>query len=283
MTTTIHKAAGLLAIACALALTPNSAKAVITYTDGDLILGFRATAGTGSATDYLVDLGNAASIINSTIPITFSLGAIGTDLNSIYSGGWINRADVLWSVSGVQKFAGNGFGVNTMFATRSDTIVGPLGTNTTVPWLRPSSFAAGAPAGKVQSLGLQYGLGTTGGQTESTNAPGKGLIQPTSESNSYRFYQFGGGGSTATTAYGYFADSNGIEGNFGQGTALAVLDLYTVAPGSGQSAFVGNVTINDSASVTFTPTGFVVPEPTAGVALALGSVVVASLRRRRNS
>ena len=278
MTTNTHKKVGLLAIACALALTPDSAKAAIIYNDGDLILGFRAV---GSPTDYLVDLGSAASIINSTAPITFSIGNIGGDLTTIF-GSWATSGNVFWSVSGVQKSAGNGFVGNTMFATRSDTVDGPLGTNTTTPWIRPSTFAAGAPAGKVQSLGLRYGLGTTGAvsgtdQMESASISGA-LIQPTTQPNSYASYQPGGANTTGATAYGYFASANGIEGTFANGAALSVLDLYTVAPGSGASAFAGNITITNGGSVTFTPT----PEPTVGAVLTLSGVVLAGLRRRRN-
>ena len=284
MTTTIHKTAGLLAIACALALTPDSANAAIIYNDGDLILGFRATGGQGASTNYLVDLGSASPLVTSTSPIVFSLGNIGTDLSTIFGANWFSRADVLWSVSGVQKISGNGFASNTMFATRSDSVDGPLGTNTTAPWNRPSTFAAGAPATKIQSLGLKYGQGTTGGvagfdQMESTNAPGMGLIQPTSQGNSYDEYQPGGSQTTGVSAYGYFADLNGIEGNFASnGSGFSVLDLYTVAPGSGGASFRDSVTISNGGTLTFTPP---VPEPTAAVTLALGGMVLASLRRRR--
>ena len=120
MTTKTHNLAGLLAMAGAFALISNPADAAIVYADGDLILGFRATGGQGASTDYLIDLGSAASIINSAGPITFAIGNIGGDLTTIF-GSWSTRGDVFWSVSGVQKIAGNGFANNTMFATRSDT------------------------------------------------------------------------------------------------------------------------------------------------------------------
>ena len=283
MTNKSMSVAAFLALAGTAALLPSNSTAAIIYTDGDLLLGFRATGGQGGSTDYLVNLGSASSIVNSLTPITFSLGNIGADLSTIF-GSWSTRADVLWSVSGVQKIAGNGFVNNTMFATRSDAVDGPLGTNTTTPWTRPSSFGAGAPAGKVQGLGQKYGLGTTGAtaadQIESANASGA-LIQPTSQANSYASYQPGGPNTTGSTAFGSFADASGIEGNFSQGAAFSVLDLYTVVPGSGAAAFAGNVTITNSAGLTFIPAG--IPEPSAAVALTLGGMVLASLRRRRNA
>ena len=287
MTTKTHNLAGLLAMAGALALISTPANAAIVYTDGDLILGFRAAGGTGGSTDYLVNLGNAASIINSITPIVFSIGAIGADLNNIFSPGWTNRGDVLWSVSGVQKVSGNGFSTNTMFATRSDILTAPLGTGTTTPWNRFSVAGGGAPALKIQSLGLKFGLGTTGNvsgvdQIESSSAPGA-LIQPTSQSNSYASFMPGGSNSNTSSAFLVFPDATGIEGTFAEGTAAAVLDLYKIVPGSGAASlpsdFTGTFSINDNAVVTYTPVG--VPEPAVATTLVVGGVFLASMRRRR--
>jgi hypothetical protein len=283
MTTKSHNVAGLLAIACALALTPDSAKAAIVYTDGDLILGFRATGGLGASTDYLIDLGSAASFLAlaANSQVNLSLGPIGTDLVALYGANWSSRVDLFWSLSGVQKIAGNGFANNTMFATRSDSVdalPGPL-TNTTVPWTRPSSFGAGAPAGKMLSLGQKYGNGTTGtvvgtDQIESTNVPGA-LIQPISQVNSYNSFQ-------STLAFGLFSDANGIEGNFGSSSS-AVLDLYRLDAGSGPSTFIGSLAISNAGQVTATGAGFVpTPEPSVALSVAFGGAVLGAMRRRRS-
>ena len=282
--TTKSIAATILALAGTAAFLPSTANATITYTDGDLILGFRATGGQGASTDYLVKLGSAASIINSLVPITFSIGNTGGDLTTLF-GSWSTRGDVLWSVSGVQKVAGNGFANNTMFATNSDPTHGPLGTSSSTPWVRPSSFGAGTPAGKVQSAGLKYGAGTTGAvagtdQIESTNAPGA-LIQPTSQSNSFASFMPFGINTTGSSAYAYFNDANGIEGTFETGTINSVLDLYQLTPAAGSlpGTFNGNFSISNSAVVTYTPAGFV-PEPTAGLSVLLGTAILGGLRRR---
>ena len=284
MTTKTHNTAGVLAIAGALALISPPSRAAIVYNDGDLILGFRATGGQGASTDYLIDIGSAAAFLASvnTNQLNLSLGPIAVDLVSIYGAGWNSRADVLWSLSGVQKIAGNGFGNNTMFASRSDSVDAPAGptTNTTTPWNRPSSFGAGAPAGKMLSLGQKYGVGTTGAvsgtdQIESTNAPGA-LIQPTSQSNSYASFQ-------GTSAFGYFSDANGIEGNFGSSSS-AVLDFYQLNTGSGPSSFIGNLAINNAGLVTATGNGFVpTPEPSVAASIMFGTAVLGAMRRRRSS
>lgn len=278
-------AAAILAFAGAAALLPSAAQAAIIYNDGDLILGFRATGGQGASTDYLLDLGNASTILNATTPITFAIGNIGGDLTTIF-GSWSTRGDVFWSVSGVQKIAGNGFANNTMFATRSDTIAAPLGTATTTPWTRPSSFGAGTPASKIQSMGLKYGTGTTGNvagtdQIESASVSGA-LIQPTSQSNSFASFQPFGLNTSGASAYSYFVDANGIEGNFAAGTLASVLDLYQLTPAAGSlpATFNGNFSISNGGVVTFTPA---IPEPSAGLTLTIGAAILGGLRRRNRT
>lgn len=279
--------AAVLAIAGAAAFLPSTTNAAIASADGDLILGFRATGGQNAGIAYLIDLGSAASILNSTVPITFSLGNIGGELTTLF-GSWSTRGDVLWSVSGVQKSAGNGFPTNTMFATRSDAIDGPLGTATTAAWARQGSFAAGAPSNLLVSLRGQFSTGSTGSvfgtdQIESTVVPGA-LIQPATQPNSYASFQPGGtpSNSTATSAFKIFPDTNGIEGSFAQGPSLAVLDTYKLLVGSGPAEFTGNFSISNSAVVTYTPAG-VVPEPTAGISMIIGAAILGGFRRRNGN
>jgi hypothetical protein len=279
MITKSNTTAAILALTGAAVFLPSAADAAIVYADGDLLLGFRASAGQGASTDYLVNLGSAASILNSPGSIQFNLGPIATDLVNLYGANWFNRADVFWSVSGTQKSAGNGYLANTMFVTRADDVDGPLGTNTTVPWDRIGSFGAGAPAGKISQMGTTYRdqLGT--GVMESTFAPGA-LLQPTNVPNSYASYQ-ANVGANGSASYGQFADTNGSEETFALGATSAVLDAYTLVPGSAgsPSTFSGNFTINQTGQVTFTGA---VPEPTAMLSLSLGGLVLASLRHRRS-
>ena len=278
MTIQSKTAAAILAVAGAAAFLPSTAKATLIYNDGDLLLGFRST-GAGSSTDFLVDLGPDSSIINSTVPITFSISGILANLNAAYGG---FTGTTLWSVAGVQKVAGNGFIANTMFVTRAGTA---LGTNTSTPWARPSAFAAGAPAGKIQTMGNTYKLGTNGtAPDDQTQVAGAnvGLSQSTSHAGSYRSFMPGGSATTGATAFGQFNDvsGNGIEGTFANGVSGAVLDLYTVAPGTGNSVFAGNITIDSAAAtVSFTPP---VPEPSTVASLVIGAGLLGAFRRRRS-
>ena len=275
----------MLALACAALFASTNANATLAYNDGDLILGFRATGGTGASTDYLVNLGSDSSFLTGSSQLTLNVGNIAADLSSIFGAGWKTRSDLFWSVSGVQKFAGNTLPNNSMFATNAETTIGALGTQNSTAWPRVSSFGAGTPALKIQSMATKFTLGTTGAisgtdQIESTNSA-FALIQPTSQTNSFASFMPNGINTTGASAYGYFNGTTGIEGNFGSGTAGTVLDLYSLTPGSGASSFIGNFSINDSAQVTYTPTG--VPEPTSIAILGAGAAMLGMVRRRRTA
>lgn len=270
---TTRLALGLTAAAALVA--PTKSEAALTYNDGDLFLGFRATGGTGSSVDYLVDLGSYSQFTNASTPFTLSLGSIGADLDAQY-GSWQNRADFLWSVSGVQKVA-NTYSANTMFVTNMHTTNLTLGVQDSTAWTRPGVSTAQSPALKMQNMGSYFAMGS--GQpsaVESTNSS-FALIQPTGNSNSYRSFFPGGLNTTGSSDFGLFNSANGIEGNFGAGAAGTVLDLYTVVPGSGASQFTGTFSISNNATVTFTP----VPEPASFAAIGGGLAVLASIRRRR--
>ena len=235
-----------------------AAQAALNYSDGDLFLSFRATGGQGATTDYIVNIGPASQFIGTSGSVSVALGnivGVGSvldDLVSIYGADWRTRTDFLWSISGVQKAAGNGFAKNTMFASNKEPVAGTQST----PWTSPSAFGAGTPALKMQTMGTPgYSAGTTSvspGQTESTNST-KALSQNTAAANSYASYMPGGTNTTGSSAFGYFNSALGIENNFDGGTASSVLDLYKLEPASGSlpGVLLGAFRLSDSAVLTF--------------------------------
>lgn len=249
---------------CAFILAPV-AQAALPYNDGDLLLGFRATGGEGAPTDYLVNIGSATQFTGATGQITVNIGNIATDLVNTFGADWKTRSDVLWSVSGVQKIAGNGFPNNTMFASRTEDTPGTQST----PWTRPSAFGAGTPALKMQIMAGNsgYAAGATADQSISPNNP-RGLLQSINATNSYASNQPGGINTVGSSAFGYFNAANGIEGTFANRTAGSVLDLYKLEPGSGSAVFVGAFRLDDSGNLTFVkdPSIFA-PPGTVGIEL----------------
>ena len=234
-------------------LVAPGANAALPYSDGDILLGFRATGSEGATTCYLVRLGSATQFTGASGPINVNLGSIKTDLETIFGVDWKTRADLFWGISGVQRLAGNGFPNNTMFASRPAPVPGTQ----SAPWTRPSAFGAGTPVGKLdlmsgRATGAGYSAGTSnaGGldQTESGNVAG-GLVQSTTSNNSYASFQPGGINTAGASSFGFF--SGGIEGSFASGTAGSVLDFYKLEPGSGPAVLLGAFKLDDNGTLTF--------------------------------
>ncbi len=286
MNTTTIRTTKLAALALAMLVT-NQSNAALSYSDGNLILGFRATGGQGGNTNYLVNLGSAATFRDATAQLTLSLGNIDADLDTIFGGSWNTRVDLNWSISGVQSTAGNGFGNRTLFATRAQGFPNAaLGSSNSTPWARASTSTQGPPTLKIAALGTKFGTGTTGGvsgtdQMESTNAPGFGLIQPHVQTNSFEEFMSNGSQSASGSSYAYF--SGGIEGSFANGASGSALDLYFLAPltGGGPGVYEGSFSISNNAAITFTPTG--VPEPGSALMLAMGCAALLTKRRRQQT
>ncbi len=283
MKITNYRTTLLAAIAATGAFT-SSTNAALVYNDGDLILAFRATGGTGGTTNVLLNIGSASVFRDATSQFTLSLGNLDADLDAIFGGGWNTRIDLNWSVSGTQFAAGNGFTTNrNLIASRAQGFpLAPLGSSNSTPWNKATLSTQGGPALKMQSLGGKFGTGTSGGvsgsdQMESVNTPGFGLIQPQAQNNSFDEFMSGGSQSSSGSSYAFF--SGGIEGAFGNGAPGSALDLYFMTPGSGAGAYEGTFTISDSATVTFTPTG--VPEPGSALMLAIGCGALLTKRRRQ--
>ena len=90
------------------------AESTLTYNDGDLFLGFRATDRTS---DYLINIGQPAQFVKATPGSTFQvdLGNASADLTAAFGSDWYTRIDpktgrnaVLWAVVGGRQGAAVG-------------------------------------------------------------------------------------------------------------------------------------------------------------------------------
>src|SRR6478736_3225565 len=123
--------------------------AALNYDEGDLIMAFRATGGTGAATDYLVNLGPKAQYIDATSIVTINtqLGNFNADLDAVYSASWKTRVDFMWSVTGVHQVPVGIYAANTMFASKARAIGTAQGSQGPLRWLlRAFSARAIRPA-----------------------------------------------------------------------------------------------------------------------------------------
>ncbi len=198
--------------------------------------GFRATGGTGGTFDYLVDIGQASLFRDATVSFTLTgLGDIKSDLDFLFGATWITRPDVLWSISGTPgATAAGGDPLRTLYATRPETVVGVQ----SIPWTRSNSAGQSTATNKLAAVGGGYVQNGATPNSSTANSP-VGVFQNTSDVNSYASFQLGGTNTSIGTAYSYF--NNGIEGNFGTGTAGTALDLYRVLfAGGANGGSIGN-------------------------------------------
>ena len=244
--------------------------ATVTYSDGDLFLGFRASGGTGATQTYLINIGQASTYRDAATgsSMTISLGNISADLASVYGGSWFNRGDLFWGVGGAVSGVVSADPSNTLYASREEPQAGTLAD----AWLRRSNSAQGTTVSKMQGLVSGYLNGST--STANSNVS---LIENTSDPNNWASFQPGGSNATGNISFGAFNPT--VEGSFGGGVAGTALDLFrmtssttTGLPGD----YEGTFTISNSGVVNFA----VVPEPCALALFGVSAGLIGIGRRR---
>jgi hypothetical protein len=262
-----------LVLAAALA-SSVPAQAALTANTGDLYLAFRADSGTGASQDYLVNIGSfslytsgTSFVVNATklgVP-NFNLNS---DLTGLFGNTWNTLRDddsfVRWGIVGTSYDGVNNTSPILYVSRPRDAANTP-----STPWTgRPNGISTGT-AGDFQQLAGYY---QTDGNATANNSVG--TLQDASNGSSYNHFV------TLPSNLDFNVWSN-IEGDFANGTANSVLDLYRVNPVNGQDAdYLGSFTISDTGVLTFTA----VPEPGTVALLALaGSFLLIVVRRRKSS
>jgi hypothetical protein len=257
----------LLAMAGIALLTQPAKATTLSYSDGDILLGFHDSSKT---TDYVLDLGNFSQFQGHTVgySTTLSLGSVGTDLTNIFGAGWTNSSSVYWGAVGTDS------NTDALFATRAE-IYGVQSHATA--WARQNDTNQSGVNTTITGMG--YNAFDSNASTANSSV---GFAQPTSMSDSWANWQPGGGNSSGISL-AYFNPT--IEGNFQHGTGNggaygsgSVLNLFEMQDGSGSGSYLGSFTINDSGSVTFQVTS--VPEPSTYAMVAAGGLLVLSMRNR---
>ena len=276
-----------------------------TYNPGDLLLGFRATSGTGVGTNIIVNLG-ASTIYRDTTSDILNFGSIGGVLDTVYGDGWENRTNLFSGIMG----ANNGIGIDngqvgyTMDPNATVYISGRR-TNFTTAGVSGSTTPGGTPPGPGSLQGLVQpaasGIGDLGFAFAGyVPAPAGGIGQlDTSTTNGWNTFTTG---NTSSDIGGFFnverAYAAGtVSASFGAAGAVDnIFDLFRVAefapsgqtvnnPGRGQ--FLGSFTIDSDGDLSFIDgnTEFAfpvnpVPEPASGF-FGLATVLGLAARRKR--
>jgi hypothetical protein len=263
----------------AVAFTATNASA-LTYTSGDLLLGFRS--GGAETNDYIVNLGNnsqfrnsdgtayTGSAFNVSIGGT-TTGALATDLNTVFGSNWSTRTDLYWGIIGALNPAAGVDRVQTVYMSSPTTAAG----NSTA-LTNGSVSAQSGWRSQIASVGGQYAVST------SAAVNSVGLIQAISDSNSWTSKL----GNSASINYAWgnaFNTGQTMEASVGSGN---LLDLYRLVPtGTGAGSFnVGSFSLNNAGTLSYASAA-AVPEPStyaqAVVALAIVALTIAHKRRRK--
>ncbi len=264
---------------------PSAHAATITATFSDLILGFRATGGSGADKNLEVDLGNVGQFYALPAQTHFTIaGFSASDLADVYEVLWNTRDDLFWGLAATTGSA-QGTTINsttiaskTLWGTRAQSTAGVQST----PWNRANAFSQQGPANAMATL-YTGGLGSLNGKTSTTNSTQSAVLD-SATAGSWSAQE----GSNAA-AFGSQMSKSLFEAGTNFSTLVGsyfVLDLYELQPGSGSGGYIGSFGLDSAGLLQFSndPAFFAVsavPEPSAWAAL-LGAVALgwAAFRRR---
>lgn len=264
------------------AMAVTSANAAFTISNGDLILGFQATANQGATQNVFFNLGNPIDYRDGNVA-SGSLGNINGTLTTVFGANWYSRSDVSFGAIANLNQQPPGSG---SLGTRA-----PVGGDPARTFYLsiPTNVGGGgmlysASTYPSASLGLA-GNALAGMETFLMNgaltqlADGAAILDqttnPTEWNNSWTFHN-----PTPGAAFGIF--TGGIQQNFGKGGSETLFDLQRVlatSTGADPAGVVGGGTYVTSFSIGSDGSISAIPEPSSALLGALGALAL--LRRRR--
>lgn len=277
----IHKYK-LVALAAGSLLIPASGlqAQLFSFNNGDLILGFQATAGTGSTQNLFYNLGSATSIRDDADGYLGVLGNLNTDLEATFGVGWYSRSDLWVGAFGNLNFAPNtGIGslpaVNgdpsrTIYASRAAT-----GANTSLAFSGFTGSALGTAGSNFS--GLENFLPTL-----TATGSGAAILDQTANpvqwNNSWTEWN-----PTPGAAFGTF--TGGIQNSFGQGGSAVYLDIQRIlstTTGASPTGTVGGGDWMTTVSIGSNGEIALVPEPSSMALLGVAGALALLRRRQQN-
>jgi hypothetical protein len=250
----------LLALAgVALLTSPVRAQTVSVQLD-DLILGFRATGGTGAGLNLEVDLGSISNFYNGANSGLTLPGLAVQDLIDTYGANWGSRTDLWWGAAATDGNAladPNGKPASTLWATGVPGNAVPL---------EATSGIQAPPATKIEGI-YSGSVGSLYGATSTSNSSAAASISSTA-TGSWSVQE------TSGNSFGFFSPK--IDG---QVSSQDTLQLFELQP----SSTFPRPAATDVGQLVLTPSGVsfqAIPEPSTWVLVALGLGMSVLLSRR---
>lgn len=244
----------------------------LSTTASDLLLGFRASSGTGSSSNLEVDLGAFTSFTSDGSYADGALHLIGNlsaaDLSDTYGASWNSRSDLTWGIVGTTGNALSGF---TVFASKMEATAGVQSDAYDSRSKATLNSAATAINPAISNLS---GLATTANSSFAT-------VVASSDSISWSHFQ----ASTPGISFNTF-DTDGIfENNTNFSSGYIVSDLYKLSANT--VAYVGSFALASDGKLYYSSSAAsfsAVPEPSTYAAI-LGVAVLGfvAVRRRRQA
>lgn len=235
------------------------------FKNGDLILGFQATGGTGASQNVFFNLGSGTSHRDKAN--LGKLGNVGATLSAVYGFDWYSREDVYFGVVGNLNNGDPGgiFSVKPVNGDPSRTFY--ISRPTTSPGRADLIPAASYPSASLGSAGTKLGgmeqmlLGTPAVSGLKAESDDSAILDQTSQSvqwnNSWTVWNPVPGATLDTFA-------GGVQQNFGKGGAATYVDIQRILPtatGANPTGVVGGSTYETSIAIT--STGLISAQTTA--------------------
>ncbi|MDB6078859.1 MAG: hypothetical protein JWO82_2606 [Akkermansiaceae bacterium] len=215
----------------------------VTATQGDLLLGFRVSSGTGLGKSYVVDIGSAAGFRDGTVQNLGGLN-LNADLASLFGADWYTRSDIQWGVAGSPSNAEEGVVGDpsaTSYLSRGETVPGtPAG-----PYSVTSSSARRQISTRIFGM---FDQGFNGVAKATANNP-FGTIQEELDPKSWRQYM-NPGGALGNTGNGASDFGSGLEI---EGLTTQSLSLFRLTFAAPAATYLGHFSLSSDGVLSFVP------------------------------
>lgn len=269
----------MIVLGAGIATAGSSAMAAFTFTDGDLILGFQATSGTGSDKNVFFNLGSGTGFRDNGNQGL--LGNISGALSATYGGDWYDRTDLYFGIVGnLNQNPPSGIGSRppedgdpsrTFYLSAATAVPGAA---LLIAGGTYSSSALGTAGNSVSSM---EGIFPNLTELASGTAVLDQTLNPVEWANSWTNYNPPG------AAFNTF--TGGIQQNFGKDVDMTFVDLQRVLAtntGAEPTGIVGGGTYVTTFGIGSDGSISAIPEPSSSL-LLLAAGAAMTFRRRRTA